>query len=429
MKKLSFVVLIALFAAVNMQARESLTEETKEEKSTNEFTKFRIGGYGEVLYQGFDYHPNRFSGAGVGSKKLDDYRHQVSIPRYILAMDAKFGKGWSFGGEIEFEYGGTGVAIEPEYGEGIEYEYEFEKAGEVVLEQMWIEKSFGQYLQVRAGHMIVPVGITNFQHEPIFYLGTTRPEGESTIIPCTWHETGISIIGRYKWLGYQAMLVNGLDPLGFGDTNWIQNGRQRLYETTSFQNPAFAARLNFFATKGLRLGLSGYYSAKTSGNVVDVAETDHFDAPVALGSADAEYRNHGLIVRANVLYGYVGDVDEINAIRRDAFSGYENKKVSQNALTYFVEAGYNVGKYIKKDLNITPFVRYEYLDSEQNDSFSADPRNNARVFAAGLNYFPIPGLVVKADYTHRMIGENGMSFNNENTFSLAVGFTSWFFQK
>ena len=424
------IVLIAIFAAINIQAQGSLTEEKKDNaENSEEFSKFRIGGYGEILYQGFDYHPNRFSGAGIGSKKLDNLRSQVSIPRYILAIDAKFDKGWSFGGEIEFEYGGTGVAIEPEYGEGIEYEYEFEKAGEVVLEQMWIEKSFGELLKIRAGHQIVPVGITNFQHEPIFYLGTTRPEGESTLIPCTWHETGLSVMGRYKWLGYQAMVVNGLDPLGFGDQNWIQNGRQRLYETTSFQNPAFAARLNFYAIDGLRLGLSGYYAAKTSGNVIDVAETDHFDAPVAIGSADLEYRNHGLVVRANALYGYVGDVDEINAIRRDAFSGYSNTKVAQNALTYFVEAGYNVGQYIENDLNITPFVRYEYLDPEQNSSLAADPRNCARIVAAGINYFPTPGVVVKADYTHRMIGEKSIAFNNENTFSLSVGFTSWFFQK
>ena len=44
---------------------------------------------------------------------------------------------------------------------------------------------------VRAGHLIVPMGLTNAHHEPINFFGTSRPEGETTIIPSTWHETDV----------------------------------------------------------------------------------------------------------------------------------------------------------------------------------------------------------------------------------------------
>ena len=297
MKKNLFI-LISILLTLN-----TILGYSKEDKD-DEFKKFRIGGYGEVLFQSFDFGPNRYRGAGDGSEKLDKNRNQLTIPRYILSTEAKFSKGWSFASEIEFEYGGTGVAIEPEYGEGIEYEYEFEKAGEVVLEQMWLEKSFGKFLKIRAGHQILPLGITNAHHEPIFYLGTTRPEGESTLIPCTWHETGLSVLGSYKNLSYQLMLVNGLDPLGFEERNWIQGGRQTKYESVYFQNPAFLARLDYSSITGMRLGFSAYYAAKTSGNTTDTSETDHFDAPVcrptwliemeciAIKPTNSEYANY-----------------------------------------------------------------------------------------------------------------------------------------
>ena len=100
------------------------------------------------------------------------------------------------GSEIEFEHGGTESAMEIEEEEAGEYESEIERGGEVALEQFWIQKSFMPQLNVRIGHIIVPVGGTNMHHMPTEFFGVYRPEGENTIMPCTWHETGIGIWGR-----------------------------------------------------------------------------------------------------------------------------------------------------------------------------------------------------------------------------------------
>ncbi len=96
------------------------------------------------------------------------------------------------GSEIEFEHGGTESAVEIEEEEGGEYESEIERGGEVALEQFWIQKSFMPQLNLRVGHMVVPVGYTNAHHLPTEFFGVYRPQGENTIMPCTWHETGIS---------------------------------------------------------------------------------------------------------------------------------------------------------------------------------------------------------------------------------------------
>ena len=137
--------------------------------------KFRIGGYGEVMARTMDYGLNRWTGTSNGSTRIN--HGDISIPRFIIAMDYKFNKRWSLGAEIEFEAGGTGIEYELETGPGSEngeYETEVEKGGEVALEQFHITYTHARWLNIRAGHMIVPVGLTNSHHEPIFFFGTRR---------------------------------------------------------------------------------------------------------------------------------------------------------------------------------------------------------------------------------------------------------------
>ena len=100
--------------------------------------------------------------------------------------------------EIEFEHGGTESAIELEAEESGEYEREVERGGEVALEQFWLQKSFSRAFNIRAGHIVVPVGLNNSHHEPLNFFTVYRPEGENTILPSTWHQTGVSLCGHYR---------------------------------------------------------------------------------------------------------------------------------------------------------------------------------------------------------------------------------------
>lgn len=164
------------------------------EPDTIGYNKFRVGGYGEMVANFKDYGINRFYGHSEGNAKQN--HNTISIPRFVLAIDYKFTPKWILGAEIEFEYGGTGTAYELENTENGEYETEVEKGGEVALEQFHITRMIVPEFNVRAGHLIVPVGLTNAHHEPISFFGSSRPEGEMTIIPCTWHETGIEFLGK-----------------------------------------------------------------------------------------------------------------------------------------------------------------------------------------------------------------------------------------
>ena len=177
--------------------------------------RLSIGGYGEVAFSRNFYSDsgNRYSSASL--HKNDPSHGRFDIPHAVIYLGYDFGKGWTFGTEIEFEHGGTGSAIEYEAEESIEFEQEQEKGGEVELEQFWIQKSFGKFLNIRAGHIVVPVGLTNAYHEPLNFFTVYRPEGENTILPCTWHQTGVSVWGRHGDFRYEAQFLAGLDAYQF----------------------------------------------------------------------------------------------------------------------------------------------------------------------------------------------------------------------
>ena len=394
-----------------------------------DFSKYRFGGYAEMLYQHMDYGADRYKDpAGSPSDK----RSYISIPRAIFALDYKFRDDIVLGTEIEFEYGGTGAAMELEYEEGGEYEMEIEKAGEVVLEQFHITKRFANWFNVRAGHMIVPIGITNAHHEPIFFFGTVRPEGETMILPSTWHENGISVLGYLPKIGlkYELMMVNGLDPNGFSSINWIKEGKQGIFEQSVMTSPAFVGRVEYSGIKNLRLGLSGYYN-KTSKNASKPEKLADIKAPVTIGTFDAQYLNKNMAIRTNLVYGNLGDSKRLSKINSTISknTNFPRTPVAKNALTYSIEAGYNVLSFFNKKEKLMPFARYEYYNSAHamEEGMAEMPINRRDVWTFGFNYNLLPNMVIKADYSMRILDKG--NYNQENTFGIALAYTGWFIKK
>lgn len=393
-----------------------------------DFDKYRVGGYGEVLFQYMDYGTNRYTNpAGATSDK----RSEISLPRAVFAFEYKFRDDIVFGTEVEFEYGGTGSAMELEYNkEGGEFETEMEKGGEVALEQLHITKRFNKAFNIRLGHMIVPVGLTNAYHEPTLYFGTVRPEGELALLPSTWHETGIAVLGYVDQFKYEVMLVNGLDPNGFSSENWVGSGRQKIFEKATMTDPAIAARVEYYGVKNLRLSASGYYG-NTSGNSSKPYTMEGTKGTVSIISADAQYRSRNLIARANIIYGNVTDSKAIYDINRKYFkgTGYSITPFGEGALNYGGEVGYNVLSFFNMKEKLFPFVRYEYYNTGEKieDGAQKLPRYKRNLITFGLNYYILPSLVIKADYSHRRIDEG--NYNSENTLSMALAYTGWFFSK
>ena len=416
------------------------------EPDTLGYNSFRMGGYGEMVAGFQDYGLNRYA-LPTGSSKMS--HKTISVPRFVLALDYKFSKKWVLGAEIEFESGGTGQAYELETGTGsenLEYETEVEKGGEVALEQFHLTRLIVPEFNVRVGHLIVPVGLTNTHHEPINFFGSSRPEGETTLIPCTWHETGIEFLGKlgkgYGQFDYEAMIVTGLNPNGFNSYNWVKGGKQGYFEKDNFTSPAYVARLNYTGVPGLRLGGSIYYNPKANKNSDKLITYDDIDdINVLLWSVDAQYTNKYVTARCNFLTGNVPHTTEI-AAKNKSYSNkspYSRKSpIAKKAVTYSAEAGVNLKSFFPQVKNfpaIVPFAHYEYYNPQEKGETGSVMENRCQVslWTAGINWRALPNLVVKADYTTRQIGTNKVfgtgRFNSENEFAIGVAYIGWFTRK
>ena len=324
----------------NAGIAEISASETPKKKS-----RFTIGGYGEAVYSR-NFYSDSYLRYSSPNRYKDETHGRFDLPHVVLMLGYDFGKGWSMGMEIEFEHGGTESAIEIENEEGGEYEAEIERGGEVALEQFWLQKSFCPEFNIKLGHIIVPVGATNAHHLPTEFFGVYRPEGENTIMPCTWHQTGISLWGQAGDWRYEALLVAGLNSELFGRQSWIHDGAASPYEFKIANSMAGAFRVDNYSIKGLRLSLSGYVG-NSFRNTLKVPVSDSYDGvngTVLIGAFDFLFDRWNWIARGNFDYGYLSDSDIISAYNKD-YSDNTNfcdvnvfcyKEIENNKLEGFV---------------------------------------------------------------------------------------------
>lgn len=387
-----------------------------------------VGGYGEATYS-YNFFSDAWNRYKTPANFTDAHHSRVDLPHVVLYLGYDFGKGWSMGTEIEFEHGGVEAAVEMEDDEGGEYESEIERGGEVALEQFWLQKSFCPQFNIRAGHLVVPVGSTNNAHEPNNFFGVFRPEGDSQIIPCTWHQTGVSLWGQVGHWKYQAMVLPGLDSDLFGRDNWVGSASGSPYEFKIANSLAGVGRIDYTGVKGLRLGVSGYVG-NTFSNTLSHPNENWSDVKgtLTIGAFDFTYKNYNIIARGGVIYGHLTDADRITAynkkMRNDSPSPKTN--VASDAISVGVELGYNIFAPLKvKDQQLYVWGRYDYYDSMMKtagDVLRYDWTRRTRL-AAGINYFPLRQIIVKGEYS---IGLLGKPYNNEPSISIGIAYAGFF---
>ena len=434
MRRLLFY-LIALLP-ISIYAQESAGDSVMQHAGGKRLT---VGGYGEINYSRNFYsdHVSRYS--QPEEHKNDPSHGRVDIPHAVIYLGYDFGRGWTFGTEIEFEHGGNGLGYEKEDEEGGEWEQEVEKGGEVELEQFWLQKSFSKALNLRIGHIVVPVGLNNAHHEPLSYFTVYRPEGENTIMPSTWHQTGLSLWGRYGDFRYEAQLLAGLNADGFTNVNWIKNGNKSPLEFDVANKYGVALRVDNYTVKGLRLGLSGYYGHSIGNSYPNnAAGVDaEYKGQVLIGAVDLTYKGYNWIVRGQADYGYLGDAAQLKYVynRLNSKSPYKHSAfVSKNAYAWGIEAGYDlfsvIGNWSKvKGLNAERPQLYVFGRYEQYNPYASQTKGTAydytevKRFAVGLNYHPIKQIVVKAEYSKRLLRS---LYNDEPSVNVGVAYEGFF---
>ncbi|MGR8933534.1 MAG: hypothetical protein ACU837_04000 [Gammaproteobacteria bacterium] len=324
-----------------------------------------LGGYGEANYQAFVDNQ--------GSAK-----DNADFERLVIYAGYKFTDNILFNSEIEFEHASTGEGAE--------------EKGEVSVEFASLDFFFDPKVNARAGMLLLPMGFINLIHEPPFYFGNNRPEVERRIIPTTWHENGAGLFGELlPGLTYTAYAINGLDAEGFS-SNGIRGGRQGGSKALA-EDLAFVGRMEYapVSVPGLSFGASTYLGNSGQNLIYDGQKPGVF---TQLYEGHLQWKYRGLEFRALGAWGHIGDAAILSAAKGET--------IGEQNFGWYTEVGYDILPLFlpKTTQYLAPFFRYEMYDTiaKAPRGFSDDPSKSQQIYQIGLQYKPIPNIVIKADY-------------------------------
>jgi hypothetical protein len=286
-----------------------------------------------------------------------------------------------------------------------------DNGGEIAIEQAFLDYRIMDQFGLRAGIVLVPVGLINLYHEPPTFHGVERPAVDQVIIPTTWREAGAGVYGTpSEELSYQVYLVGGLDASGFSAGNGLRGGRQQGFRTNP-ANPSVTGRLGYAPAGGLLLGGS-FFLGNAAGDSDSIGS-----ASVRLVSADARMNIDPFTFRAVGAMGWIGDAGLINA----RFNG----SVADRIYGFYAEAACNLLWYLapESEQSLELFARYEKYNTQASTSgFDPLRQYDRNTIILGLTYEPVFNATVKLDYTLLNNALNEGAFPNTKQLNIGIGY-------
>lgn len=317
-----------------------------------------IGGYGESVFQGRAGATDRFDAL-----------------RVVTYVGYKFDEHFLFNSEIEIEHGTTEAESATT-----------DEGGEVAVEFAYLDWLPRPDFGVRAGLLLLPVGLVNEMHEPTAFLPADRPQTERRILPSTWRESGVGLHGDVGGFAWRAYLVNGLNGEEFGASG-LRDGRQGGNRAAA-EDLAAVLRLDWVDTPGLLVGASLYRG--------DAGQDDEDlpDLGTTIFDVHADWRSGPWSVRAVVARAQVDDAG--------AFDAATDAGLAEELEGAYVEVGYDIFRRLIPVLgqSLEPFLRLETIDTQAElpDGVARDSSQDDEIRTFGVAWKPIESIVVKLDY-------------------------------
>ena len=302
----------------------------------------------------------------------------LDFHRFVLLFSHSFSDRLRFVGELELEHA---------FVEGLE------EAGEVELEQAYIDLLVKPSFNLRAGMLLVPVGIINERHEPPVFHGVERPFVDTVIIPTTWFDVGAGVHGRLgSMLSYRAYVMAPLDATEFSADEGLRGGIQKGAEA-NVRNAAITGRVEFTRVPGLTVGLSGW-RGDTGFNL------PRLDPSVGLVEIDARFRRRGFEARGQFARAFIGDAARLNDALTLLIGVAPN--IARQLQGFYLE-GSRLFALPRWRHEIAFFARFEDFDTQfrMPEGVEAIPDFNRQAWTVGATYFLDPDVAVKFDYTHQ----------------------------
>lgn len=349
--------------------------------------KLHLWGYGEAVFL----------------RPSDDHSQTTAdIARAVVGLGYRFNDKTRFNSEFEIEHGVSSS----------------DDAGEVEVEQFYVERDLNEFATLQAGLFLIPSGYTNLSHEPTNYYGVQRNFVETLIIPSTWREGGVSLHGDTELgLNWNLGLTTGFNLSGWefnpeaplyataeellgGDAGPLRATHQELSEANAEHLSQYLA-LNYNGVPGYNLGGSYF-----TGKAVPV-DPSLSDPRVTLWEVHTRWTPGDWDLSALYARGTFSNTDEANEL----FPGATNP-IPAAFYGYYGQVAYNVWE--EGDYRLSPFARYERYDLGDDydglapgatpvpttpiPGFAPWPQQNDTVWTYGANFYVTPNVVFKADY-------------------------------
>jgi hypothetical protein len=319
-----------------------------------------IGGYGEIV---------------LNAPVEGERGTVVDVRRLVLYVGHNFTESLRVYTELEIEHAVSSATDQ----------------GEVEVEQAFVDYLVRRWVNLRAGLVIMPVGIINVYHEPPTFLGADRPETDTRIIPSTWREVGGGLFGAFGPLRYQLYVVTAFAASKDGapgfDSEGLREGHQEG-QLARAHDWGGVLRLDLTPWAPLTIGASGYYSHNAQGD--QALGT----APVGIVEGDVRFEWKGMHARAEYANVWIGDADKISAAN--------STSVASQLRGGYIELGYNVLHPFKTrfDSSLIAFGRYERTDTQAElpPGVPRAPDKDRQVMTFGLSFRPIAEVALKVDY-------------------------------
>lgn len=340
--------------------------------------KLSIGGYAQIDYN------QPFGNSEYHNGTLD-------VHRLVILMAYNFNNRLKFITEIEYEH-----------------------VKDVYIEQAFVQYKMNNLINIRAGLLLIPMGIINEYHEPPSFNGVERPYIDKYIAPTTWRELGFGISGNHisSSIKYQLYIVNGFN--GYDESPnlngkyGLRKGRQKG-AASYISSPNYTAKIEYYGIRGLNIGLSGYYGNSqsslydgiTKGDISAISKADSSIVTITMLGMDARYSFKGLQLRGQVYLSSISNTEQYNT-----FSGSD---LGSSMLGYYIEAGYNIFRPLQNiKSQLIPFIRYGYYNTQQSVT-GLTQKNLAyenTIFTAGIGWLISPKVALKSDVQFLQSADN-----------------------
>jgi hypothetical protein len=324
----------------------------------------------------------------------------ADVGRFVIALEHRFDDKTKMAAEFEVEHAVSSA----------------DDRGEAEVEQAYVEHLFTDNVSGKAGLFLIPVGLLNEHHEPTAYYGVYRNFVETSIIPTTWREIGLS--GEYR--SDEGLTLQGGLTTGFDLAKWDPNseeGRESPLGSIHQEGQLARARdlsvfgsVNWRGIPGLLVGGTIFYGG--AGQGVDFPGSDSY---VTLYEGHVRWTPGPWDLSALYARGEISNTAALNA----TFAGAPTP-VPSAFDGWYVQAAYKFG--LAGDQSIAPFVRYENFNTALSYvglplGFGVPPGPDNKVTTLGLSYWLNPGVVFKVDY------QWFTPESEQNRISLGVGYS------